>query len=71
LWCGQGGERALGAFLTGNGIRTSIQSGMSLAQIGEFSFIIAGLGLTLRATGEFLYVIAVAVQRSRPCSHRG
>ena len=51
----------LGAFLTGNGIRTSIQSGMSLAQIGEFSFIIAGLGLTLRATGEFLYVIAVAV----------
>jgi CPA2 family monovalent cation:H+ antiporter-2 len=34
---------------------------MSLAQIGEFSFIIAGLGLTLRATGEFLYVIAVAV----------
>ncbi|HKP30584.1 MAG TPA: cation:proton antiporter, partial [Gemmatimonadales bacterium] len=52
---------ALGAFLTGNGIRTSIQSGMSLAQIGEFSFIIAGLGLTLGATGEFLYVIAVAV----------
>jgi CPA2 family monovalent cation:H+ antiporter-2 len=52
---------SLGAFLTGNGIRTSIQSGMSLAQIGEFSFIIAGLGLSLRATGEFLYVIAVAV----------
>ena len=52
---------AIGAFLTGNGVRTSIQSGMSLAQIGEFSFIIAGLGLSLRATGEFLYVIAVAV----------
>ena len=33
---------------------------MSLAQIGEFSFIIAGLGLSLRATGSFLYPIAVA-----------
>jgi CPA2 family monovalent cation:H+ antiporter-2 len=52
---------SLGAFLTGNGVRTSVQAGMSLAQIGEFSFIIAGLGLTLRATGEFLYPIAVSV----------
>jgi CPA2 family monovalent cation:H+ antiporter-2 len=51
----------LGAFLTGNSVRTSVQSGMSLAQIGEFSFIIAGLGLSLRATGEFLYPVAVAV----------
>lgn len=52
---------SLGAFLTGNGMRTSVQAGLSLAQIGEFSFIIAGLGLTLRATGEFLYPVAVAV----------
>jgi CPA2 family monovalent cation:H+ antiporter-2 len=52
---------SIGAFLTGNGIRTSVQSGMSLAQIGEFSFIIAGLGLSLRATGDFLYPVAVAV----------
>ncbi len=51
----------LGAFLTGNGVRTSLQAGMSLAQIGEFSFIIAGLGMSLRATGDFLYPIAVAV----------
>ncbi|HKO48763.1 MAG TPA: cation:proton antiporter, partial [Polyangiaceae bacterium] len=51
----------LGAFLTGHGVRTSVQSGMSLAQIGEFSFIIAGLGLSLKATGSFLYPIAVAV----------
>jgi len=51
----------LGAFLTGNGLRTSVQSGMSLAQIGEFSFIIAGLGLSLKVTGPFLYPIAVAV----------
>ena len=35
--------------------------GMSLAQIGEFSFIIAGLGLSLGATRDFLYPVAVAV----------
>ena len=34
---------------------------MSLAQIGEFSFIIAGLGLTLGATRDVLSVVAVAV----------
>lgn len=51
----------LGAFLTGNGTRSSIQAGMSLAQIGEFSFIIAGLGLSLNATGHFLYPVAVTV----------
>jgi monovalent cation:H+ antiporter-2, CPA2 family len=52
---------SLGAFLTGNRLRTSIESGMSLAQIGEFSFIIAGLGLSLHATGEFLYPTAIAI----------
>jgi CPA2 family monovalent cation:H+ antiporter-2 len=52
---------SLGAFLTGSGMRTSVQAGLSLAQIGEFSFIIAGLGLALRATGDFLYPVAVAV----------
>lgn len=52
---------SLGAFLTGNGLRTSVQAGMSLAQIGEFSFIIAALGQSLNATGEFLYPVAVAV----------
>lgn len=51
----------VGAFFTGNGTRTSVQAGMSLAQIGEFSFIIAALGLSLKATGEFLYPVAVAV----------
>jgi len=52
---------SIGAFLTGNGTRTSIEAGMSLAQIGEFSFIIAGLGITLGATRDFLYPVAVAV----------
>ncbi|MBZ4411834.1 cation:proton antiporter [Myxococcus faecalis] len=52
---------ALGAFLTGNSTRTSVQAGLSLAQIGEFSFIIAALGLSLKATGSFIYPVAVAV----------
>lgn len=52
---------SLGAFLTGSGMRTSVQAGLSLAQIGEFSFILAGLGLALHATGQFLYAVAVAV----------
>jgi CPA2 family monovalent cation:H+ antiporter-2 len=50
-----------GAFLVGAGVRTSVQAGMSLAQIGEFSFIIAGVGLSLGAVRDFLYPVAVAV----------
>lgn len=49
-----------GALLSGQPLKTSVQAGMSLAQIGEFSFIIATLGLTLKVTSEFLYPIAVA-----------
>lgn len=52
---------SVGAFLTGNGLRPSIQTGMSLAQIGEFSFIIAGLGVSLHATDPFLYPVAITV----------
>lgn len=50
-----------GALLSGQTLKHSIQTGMSLAQIGEFSFIIASLGLTLKVTESFLYPIAVAV----------
>ena len=49
-----------GALLSGQPLKTSVQAGMSLAQIGEFSFIIASLGLTLNVTSGFLYPIAVA-----------
>jgi len=51
----------IGSFLSGMGVRTSIRAGMSLAQIGEFSFIIAGIGVTGGVVGEFLYPVAVAV----------
>ncbi|RZL16898.1 MAG: sodium:proton antiporter, partial [Pedobacter sp.] len=50
----------LGALLSGQPLKTSVQAGMSLAQIGEFSFIIATLGVTLNVTSDFLYPIAVA-----------
>ena len=50
-----------GAFVTGNSLRSSMQAGMSLAQIGEFSFIIAAVGLSSGATREFLYPVAVTV----------
>jgi monovalent cation:H+ antiporter-2, CPA2 family len=50
-----------GAFVAGNDSRTSLRVGMGVSQIGEFSFIIASLGLTLKVTSEFLYPIAVAV----------
>ncbi|QNF35271.1 cation:proton antiporter [Adhaeribacter swui] len=51
----------LGALASGQPLKQSIQTGLSLAQIGEFSFIIATLGLTLKVTSDFLYPIAVAV----------
>ena len=52
---------ALGTFVGGHDTRTSLRVGMGLAQIGEFSFIIASLGLSLNVTSKFLYPIAVAV----------
>lgn len=51
----------IGAVIAGQPLKTSIQAGMSLSQIGEFSFIIATLGVTLQVTSNFLYPIAVAI----------
>lgn len=52
---------SLGALISGTTLRHAVQTGLSLTQIGEFSFIIATLGLTLKLTSDFLYPIAVAV----------
>lgn len=49
------------AFLTGNGLRLSVQAGMSLAQIGEFSLIIAAVGTAAGAIRPFMYPVAIAV----------
>jgi CPA2 family monovalent cation:H+ antiporter-2 len=51
----------LGGFLAGFGLRTALQAGMTLAQIGEFSFVIAGVGLASGAVPEVLYPAAVSV----------
>ena len=51
----------LGVFVTGHDARTSLRTGLSMAQIGEFSFVIATLGMSLGAVSEFIYSIAVAV----------
>lgn len=52
---------SLGALISGRSLKTSVQAGFSLAQIGEFSFIIATLGTSLKVTSDFLYPIAVSV----------
>ena len=50
-----------GILLSGQPLKIAIQSGFALAQIGEFAFIIASLGLSLKVTDNFLYPIVVAV----------
>ncbi len=47
--------------LSGQSLRVALQSGFSLAQIGEFAFILASLGMSLKVTSEFLYPVVVAV----------
>lgn len=58
---GQSISSTAGALFSGQPLKQSIQTGMSLSQIGEFSFIIATLGTTLNVTSDFLYPIVVAV----------
>jgi monovalent cation:H+ antiporter-2, CPA2 family len=52
---------SFGTFAAGNDVRSSVRAGMSLAQIGEFSFIIASIGVASGAVRDFLYPVAVAV----------
>ena len=51
----------LGTLAAGESLRTSMQAGFSLAQIGEFSFIIATLGIQLGVISKFIYPVIVAV----------
>jgi len=51
----------IGALLARQPLKTAVQTGFSLSQIGEFSFIIAALGVSLGVTANFLYPIIVAV----------
>ena len=52
---------SLGVLASGEGLKVSMQAGLSLAQIGEFSFIIATLGMQLNVIADYLYPIIVAV----------
>ena len=58
---GQAFFGTVGVLLSGQPLKTAIQCGFSLTQIGEFSFIIATLGVSLGVTSSFLYPIVVAV----------
>ncbi|OYX83277.1 MAG: sodium:proton antiporter [Flavobacteriales bacterium 32-34-25] len=58
---GQSISSTLGAIISGQPLKQSVQTGMSLAQIGEFSFIIATLGMSMNVTSSFLYPVVVAV----------
>ena len=51
----------IGAFLAGHGRRTAMKAGMSLAQIGEFSFIIASVGVASGVVRSWLYPVAIGV----------
>ena len=52
---------SLGIFVVGHDARTALRSGLGMAQIGEFSFVIATLGLSLGVISSYIYPIAVAV----------
>jgi len=48
-----------GAIISGQPLKQSIQVGMSMAQIGEFAFIVATLGMSLGVISDFLFPVAV------------
>ena len=52
---------SLSFFVTSGDVKTAVNSGFSMVQIGEFAFIIAGLGQELGVTSQFLYPVVVAV----------
>lgn len=58
---GQAVFGTFGVILAGQPLKTAMQCGFSLTQIGEFAFIIASLGVSLHVTSHFLYPIVVAV----------
>ncbi len=50
-----------GILMTGGGLRNAVHTGFSLAQLGEFGFIIAGVGVTLGVMRDFIYPVIIAV----------
>lgn len=58
---GQAVFGTFGVVLAGQSLKTALQSGFCLTQIGEFAFIIASLGISMHVTSDFLYPVVVAV----------
>lgn len=58
---GQATLGTLGFMLGGESLKSAMRCGFSMSQIGEFSFIIASLGLSLGVISNFLYPVVVAV----------
>ena len=52
---------AIGARLSGESMLISVQSGFSMAQVGEFSFIVAGAAISYQLADNFIYPIIIAV----------
>ena len=50
-----------GILMTGGGLENAVNTGFSLAQLGEFGFIIAGVGVNLGVMREFIYPVIIAV----------
>ena len=61
ILAGQGIFGTLGFMLSGQPLKTAMRCGFSMAQIGEFAFIIASLGLSLGVISDFLYPVVVSV----------
>ena len=52
---------SLGIILAGGGLKDALHTGFSLAQLGEFGFIIAGVGVSLGVMRDFIYPVIIAV----------
>jgi CPA2 family monovalent cation:H+ antiporter-2 len=61
VWVGKVIGVSTGAFLMGTAVQPAIRAGMSMAQIGEFSYILAAIGVTFSVVGPQVYPMAVAV----------
>ena len=58
---GQSACSTLGVLLSGHGLKFAVRCGTSLAQVGEFAFIIASLGMSLGVIADYIYPIIVSV----------
>ena len=61
ILAGQAVFGTLGYLLGGQTLKNAMRCGFSMAQVGEFAFIIASLGLSLHVISDFLYPVVVAV----------